>query len=113
MAYFSTRYQIDQARVEGVRYEDTFYNKFWRETFFSWHIYAQNFHPESLLERTREVTFYRKYDALFKGFSVPEWAQASKNLAIEWSQNIKDPGTYKVEVYQSGYVVGKGSVDLR
>lgn len=42
-----------------------------------------------------------------------EWAQASKNLAIEWSQNIKDPGTYKVEVYQSGYVVGKGAVDLR
>lgn len=84
MAYFTTRYQIDQARVEGVRYEDTFYNKFWRETFFSWHIYAQNFHPESLLERTREVTFYRKYDALFKGFSVPEWAQASKREGYDF-----------------------------
>jgi len=53
----------------------------------------------------QDVQYSKKVDT--------EWAQASKNLAIEWSQNIKDPGTYKVEVYQSGYVVGKGAVDLR
>ena len=42
-----------------------------------------------------------------------DWDQTSQKKSIEWSQNIKDPGTYKVEVYQSGYLVGKGSVDLK
>ena len=38
------------------------------------HIYAQNFHPESLLERVRDVYFYRRPRTLFKGFKVPDWA---------------------------------------
>jgi hypothetical protein len=42
-----------------------------------------------------------------------DWDQTSQKKSIEWSQNIKDPGTYKVEVYQSGYMVGKGSVELK
>jgi predicted RNase H-like nuclease (RuvC/YqgF family) len=42
-----------------------------------------------------------------------DWDQTSQKKSIEWSQNIKEPGTYKVEVYQSGYLVGKGSVDLK
>jgi len=42
-----------------------------------------------------------------------DWNQSSKKVVVYWSQNIKDAGTYKVEVYQSGYVVGKGEVVLK
>lgn len=42
------------------------------------HVYAQYFHPETLLERVRDVNFYRRTRTLYKGFKVPEWAQASK-----------------------------------
>jgi hypothetical protein len=42
-----------------------------------------------------------------------DWNQTSQKKDIEWSQNIKDPGTYKVEVYQSGYMVGTSSVKLK
>ena len=42
------------------------------------HVYAQNFHPESLLERVRDVSFYRRPRTLFKGFKVPDWATADK-----------------------------------
>ena len=58
-----------------------------------------------LADSGQEVQYSKKVDT--------EWGQASKNLAIEWSQNVKDPGTYNVEVYQAGYVVGKGSVVLK
>lgn len=40
------------------------------------HVYAQYFHPDSLLERVREVSFYRRPRTLFKGFRVPDWATA-------------------------------------
>lgn len=43
-----------------------------------YHVYAQYFHPETLLERVRDVQFYRKTRTLYKGFKVPEWAQADK-----------------------------------
>lgn len=78
LAYFTSRHQFNETKIDGMRFEDTFYQKFWRETFVSWHIYAQNFHPESLLERTRDVHFYRKPDSIFKGWKVPDWAQSSK-----------------------------------
>lgn len=42
-----------------------------------------------------------------------DWDQTSKKISMDWSENIKVPGTFKVEVYQSGYLVGKGSVDLK
>jgi myosin heavy subunit len=42
-----------------------------------------------------------------------DWDQTSKKVSMDWSENIKVPGTFKVEVYQSGYLVGKGSVDLK
>ncbi|MDB5284526.1 MAG: hypothetical protein JWO06_3601 [Bacteroidota bacterium] len=41
-----------------------------------------------------------------------DWASTNKKVVMYWSQNIKDPGTYKVEVYQSGHVIGKGAVTL-
>lgn len=41
-----------------------------------------------------------------------EWDQKSKKVVLYWSQDIKDPGTYKVQVYQKGFVVGEGEVTL-
>jgi hypothetical protein len=40
------------------------------------------------------------------------WDQTSKKVTVYWSQNISEPGTYKVEVYQRGYIVGEGEVKL-
>ena len=42
-----------------------------------------------------------------------DWAQSNKKVVVYWSQNVKDAGIYKVEVYQSGYVVGSGQVELK
>jgi len=41
-----------------------------------------------------------------------EYDQNNKKIVVYWSQAIKDAGTYKVEVYQNGYVVGQGQVTL-
>lgn len=48
-----------------------------------WHLYAQYFHPTSLLERIRDVRFYRNPRTIFKGFKVPEWATAEKRHGWE------------------------------
>ena len=40
------------------------------------------------------------------------WDQTNKKVTVYWSQNISEPGTYKVEVYQRGYIVGEGEVKL-
>lgn len=47
------------------------------------HVYAQYFHPETLLERVRDVNFYRRPRTLFKGFKVPDWATAGKMTGWE------------------------------
>lgn len=57
------------------------------------HVYAQYFHPETLLERVRDVNFYRRTRTLYKGFKVPEWAQASNMNGWEvdlYSRNAWD-----------------------
>jgi hypothetical protein len=41
-----------------------------------------------------------------------DWDQKSKKVVVYWNQNISDPGTYKVQVYQKGFVVGEGAVKL-
>ncbi|MBL7776864.1 MAG: hypothetical protein JNK66_01070 [Chitinophagales bacterium] len=41
-----------------------------------------------------------------------DWNQSNKKIVVYWSSNVNAEGTYKVEVYQSGYLVGKGSVEL-
>jgi hypothetical protein len=35
-----------------------------------------SFHPNTLLERVRNVVFFRRPRTLFKGFTVPDWAQS-------------------------------------
>ncbi len=46
-----------------------------------------------------------------KQASIP-WNQKNKKVVVYWNRYINDPGTYRVEVYQSGQVIGKGSVSL-
>lgn len=41
-----------------------------------------------------------------------DWDQKSKKVVVYWNQNISDPGTYKVQVYQKGFIVGEGAVKL-
>ena len=41
-----------------------------------------------------------------------DWDQKGKKVVLYWDQQLQDPGTYKVQVYQKGYVVGEGSVKL-
>jgi len=42
-----------------------------------------------------------------------DYAQSNKKISVYWSQNITSPRTYKVEVYQSGYAIGLGQVELK
>lgn len=41
-----------------------------------------------------------------------QYNQSSKKVTLYWTRYITDAGTYRVEVYQNGKVVGKGSVRL-
>jgi hypothetical protein len=58
-----------------------------------------------LADGTGDVQYSRSIDLA--------WDQTSQKKEIEWSQNIKEPGTYKVEVYQSGYLIGNSSITLK
>lgn len=78
IAYITYRFHVEKAREIGIRIEDFYMHKFHKEPYFMHHVYAQNFHPETLLERVRDVAFYRKPRTLFKGFRVPDWATAEK-----------------------------------
>ena len=41
-----------------------------------------------------------------------DYQQTNKKVILYWNQDIKDPGTYKVELYQSGHVIGQSAVTL-
>lgn len=58
-----------------------------------------------LAENGEDVQYSKKADI--------DYQQTNKNVIIEWSQNIKEAGTYKVELYQSGYKIGSGSIELK
>lgn len=79
LSYFTYRFHVERARAAGMKIEDHYHQKFFREPYIHWHIYAQNFHPSTLNERIRSVHFYRKTKTLFKGFKVPDWAQSHKS----------------------------------
>lgn len=78
LTYYTYRVQVERARDAGLRVDDIYHQKFFREPYITWHIYAQNFHPHTLQERIRHVHFYRKPKTLFKGFRVPDWALSHK-----------------------------------
>jgi len=98
LSYFTYRFHVERARVAGMRVEDTYHQKFFREPYITSHIFAQNFHPSTLNERIRNVHFYRKVKTLYKGFKVPDWAQSQKNVSHDldaysrqaWDNAMKD-----------------------
>lgn len=57
-----------------------------------------------MAESNTQVQYSKKADI--------EWNQANKKVIVYWKQHISTPGTYKVEIYQSGYLIGKGEVKL-
>lgn len=67
-----------------MRVEDVYANKFHKEPYIMMHLYAQYFHPSTLLERVRDVRFYRNPRTLFKGFKVPDWATAKEQHGWEF-----------------------------
>lgn len=78
LAFMTYRFHVEKAREAGIRIEDFYANKFHKEPYILNHIYAQYFHPSTLLERVKDVAFYRRPRTIFKGFSVPDWATAEK-----------------------------------
>ena len=42
-----------------------------------------------------------------------DYNQSNKKVIVYWTQNVTSAGIYKVELYQSGYLVGKGQVELK
>lgn len=58
-----------------------------------------------LAESGQEVQYSKKAEI--------DYAQANKKVSVYWSQNLNVAGTYKVEIYQSGYVIGLGQVELK
>lgn len=89
--YITLNFHAEKAREGGFRIEDVYVNKFHKEPYFMHHIYAQYFHPETLLERVRDVRFYRMPRTLFKGFTVPDWARSKQKHGWEidvYSRNV-------------------------
>jgi myosin heavy subunit len=41
-----------------------------------------------------------------------EYDQNNKTVVVYWGKNIQQPGVYKVELYQAGYVIAQGEVKL-
>jgi len=74
IAFITYRFHVEKSRENGLRIEDFYMQKFHKEPYFMNHIYAQYFHPSTLLERVRDVRFIRNPRTLFKGFRVPDWA---------------------------------------
>jgi hypothetical protein len=74
LAFVTYRFHVERARDAGLRFEDICMNKFFKEPFIQYHIYTQNFHPITLLERVRYFNFYWRPRGFFKGFRVPDWA---------------------------------------
>jgi hypothetical protein len=83
LAFCTYRFHVEKARESGLRIEDFYCNKFHKEPYIQYHIYAQYFHPDTLLERVRDVNFYRRPRTLFKGFKVPDWATSDKRHGWE------------------------------
>jgi len=78
LAFITYRFHVEKAREIGIRIDDFYLLKFHKEPYIMNHVYAQYFHPDTLLERVRDVAFYRRPRTLFKGFRVPDWATAEK-----------------------------------
>lgn len=83
LAFFTYRFHVEKARDAGIRIDDFYNQKFHKEPYIMNHIYAQNFHPWTLLERVKDTCFLRRPRMLFKGFNVPDWATAQNRHGWE------------------------------
>lgn len=90
LGFISYRFDVEKAREVGKRFfallisigmriQDIFMLKFFKEPHSLQYIYGQYFHPITYNERVREVASYRRLRVLYKGFSCPEWAQSGKD----------------------------------
>jgi uncharacterized protein YdcH (DUF465 family) len=52
-----------------------------------------------------DIQFSKKADIDFQN--------ANKKVTVYWGSNITAEGKYKVEVYQSGYLIGRGETELK
>ena len=96
LSKFTFQYHVKGAREAGIRVEDIYDQKFFREPMIWWHIYAQNFHPNTLHERVRNIHFFRRPSDLFKGFYVPDWAKSHKHEGWDVDQ-------YSREAWENAY----------
>jgi len=83
LAFITYRFHVEKAREIGIRIEDFYMHKFHKEPYIMNHVFAQNFHPDTILERVRDVSFYRRPRTIFKGFKVPDWATAEQRNGWE------------------------------
>lgn len=129
-AKYTYQFHVEKARLAGLRAEDMYDQKFFREHFIYWHIFAQNFHPTTLHERVRDIRFYRLPHIIFKGFRVPDWAKsheregydidlysrqlwkkAENEFKSEWTPHLFDPqrfepiplNWFRIEWFGKGY----------
>lgn len=89
-----------------MRVEDVYNNKFHKEPYILHHVYAQYFHPDTLTERVRNVAFYRRTRTIFKGFRVPDWAQAQNHEGWEvdnYSREAWDNALHDLEAEMTPY----------
>ena len=78
LAFITYRFHVEKAREIGITIDNFYNQKFHKEPYYMHHIYAQHFHPSTLTDRVKDVSFYRRPRTLFKGFKVPNWATAEK-----------------------------------
>lgn len=78
------QFHVKEARDGGFRIMDQYHNKFWKEPYIQMHLFAQYFHPHSYQERIRQCAAYRRPKILFKGYRVPDWAQAQNRGGYDY-----------------------------
>jgi len=84
LAVATYNFHVERCREGGFRIEDIYELKFWKEPYFMWHVYGQNFHPKTLTDRVKDVAFYRRPRVFFKGFRVPDWATNEQQTGWEF-----------------------------
>lgn len=90
---YTYQFHVEKARLAGLRVEDIYENKFFREPYVFWHVFAQNFHPSTLHERVRDVKFYRNPNDLFRGMYVPDWAKSHERYG--WDHDVYSRTAWK------------------
>jgi hypothetical protein len=57
-----------------------------------------------VVDNAEPVQFTRKADI--------DYSQTNKRVMLYWNEHINEPGVYKVELYQNGYVIGQSQIKL-